>query len=72
MDEPEQRSTSLPADIPPEVVPFLQQAGYLDVDRLSVGDPAPDPPLWTTEGAPFRLSRFRGERPVVLIFGSYT
>lgn len=41
--------------------------------RLSPGDMAPDfdLPLHGTEEH-VRLSSFRGERPVVLIFGSYT
>jgi hypothetical protein len=40
---------------------------------LRVGDPAPDFELATPDGAQrVRLSSFRGERPVVLIFGSYT
>jgi hypothetical protein len=38
-----------------------------------VGDPAPDFALAPLGGGePVRLSRFRGDRPVALIFGSYT
>ena len=37
------------------------------------GDPAPDFTLHDAKGAdPVTLSSFRGERPVVLIFGSFT
>jgi len=40
---------------------------------LKVGDPAPDfeLPLLGSEGK-VKLSAFKGDRPVVLIFGSYT
>ncbi len=44
-------------------------------DRRSpkVGDLAPDFELADSEGAnPIRLSTFRGDRPVALVFGSYT
>lgn len=41
--------------------------------RLQVGDPAPDFTLKTLDrSATVRLSSFRGDRPVVLVFGSYT
>lgn len=36
------------------------------------GDPAPDFRLTTTTGEEIDLARFRGEKPVVLVFGSYT
>jgi hypothetical protein len=63
----------LPPDVPPEVAGFLQEMGYLDPDRLKVGD---FPPILT-------LQRLYGDgtatiggpdaaRPTVLIFGSYT
>ena len=62
----------LPADIPPEAVPFLRAAGYLEPDRLAPGDAAPDVPLHTLEGEQVRLSDCWREKPLVLIFGSYT
>jgi hypothetical protein len=41
--------------------------------HLKVGDPAPDFALKTADGsASVRLSSFRGQEPVVLIFGSHT
>jgi hypothetical protein len=47
---------------------FLARAG-----TLSVGDSAPDFSLPTADQKTrVRLSEFRGQRPVVLIFGSYT
>jgi len=63
---------ALPPDIPPEAVPFLQGMGYLEADRIAAGDPAPDAPLHTFAGKPVMLASFFGERPVALIFGSYT
>ena len=62
----------LPGDIPAEAVPFLEEMGYLEPDRLSVGVPAPDVPLLTPHGEELRSSQLSGSRPVVLIFGSYT
>ena len=41
--------------------------------RLAVGDPAPDFTLPTHDhSATVTLSSFRGQKPVVLVFGSYT
>jgi hypothetical protein len=37
-----------------------------------VGDPAPDFRLQTTSGDSIQLSSFRGQRPVALVFGSFT
>lgn len=42
-------------------------------DTLRVGDAAPDFKLKTKDGSrEVTLSSFKGKRPVVLIFGSYT
>ena len=44
-----------------------------DKDAPKVGDVAPDFELRDVNGGnPVRLSDFRGERPVGLIFGSFT
>jgi hypothetical protein len=41
--------------------------------QLSVGQPAPDFSLPLQNGAgTLKLSGFRGKKPVVLVFGSYT
>lgn len=40
--------------------------------KLQVGDPAPDFKLKRMDGGEVRLSSFRGQRPVLLVFGSYT
>ncbi len=44
-----------------------------DAQAPKVGDLAPDFELRDSEGQnPVRLSDFRGKKPVVLFFGSYT
>ncbi len=40
--------------------------------RLKVGMAAPDFKLKRSDGGEVRLSSFKGKRPVVLVFGSYT
>jgi peroxiredoxin len=41
--------------------------------NLQIGDPAPDFKLKTLDGKrEVQLSSFKGRRPVVLVFGSYT
>lgn len=37
-----------------------------------VGDPAPEFALPATQGAELALASFRGKKPVVLVFGSFT
>jgi hypothetical protein len=54
--------------IPFKYMWFLARAGH-----LQVGDPAPEFSLPTPDRkARVRLSSFRGHKPVVLVFGSYT
>jgi hypothetical protein len=72
MSSPDTNNHHLPADIPPEAVPFLREMGYLEPDRLSPGDAAPDAPVYTLEGEEVPLRRCWSDRPAVLIFGSYT
>jgi hypothetical protein len=62
----------LPAGVPAEAVPFLQEVGYLEPDHLSIGEWAPDVPVFMPEGDAVPLSRCWAERPAVLIFASYT
>ena len=58
--------------------PFLNekrglQGDFRRVDTVHVGDMAPDFKLKTMDGKrTVRLGQFRGKRPVILIFGSYT
>ena len=51
-----------------------QRPGNLSMPtRLQVGDAAPDFKLKTKDGSrEVQLSSFKGKRPVVLVFGSYT
>jgi len=55
------------------VAPFPPMWAHARAGVLKIGDPAPDFDL-KRQNAPdrIRLSQFRGSRPVVLIFGSYT
>jgi hypothetical protein len=63
----------LPQDIPPEVVAFLQQVGYLDEDRLKPGDTAPTMNLrHLADGVPITIGGPGLDRPIVLILASYT
>jgi hypothetical protein len=49
------------------------ERGALDTSGVAPGEPAPDFTLSTPDGGErVTLSRFRGERPVALVFGSYT
>ena len=58
--------------------PFLNekrglQGDFRRVDTVHVGDMAPDFKLKTMDGKrTVWLRQFRGKRPVILIFGSYT
>jgi len=55
------------------LVPFRQLWMSARAGQLRVGDPAPDFLLETLDRKEWvRLSSFRGEKPVVLVFGSYT
>ena len=55
------------------VIPFKQMWFLARAGHLQVGDPAPEFSLPSVDRkARVRLSSFRGHKPVVLIFGSYT
>jgi hypothetical protein len=55
------------------VMPFETLWNRARAGTLAVGDLAPDFELPTADGGRrVRLSEFRDQRPVVLIFGSYT
>ena len=62
-----------PADFGPEWTerPFPQGFVYGE-GGPELGDPAPDFRLSSTRGETIELSSFRGEKPVVLVFGSFT
>ena len=62
----------LPA-ISMSVLPFESLWAIARAGALEAGDPAPDFRLPTYDKSSLvELSSFRGDRPVVLIFGSYT
>jgi hypothetical protein len=62
----------LPA-ISMSLLPFESLWAIARAGVLEAGDPAPDFRLPTRDkSAVVQLSSFRGDRPVVLIFGSYT
>ena len=71
-DRPASRPTTRPGDRPGEgITPAAK--GERHPDTLKVGDVAPDFTLPDTTGKKeVTLSGFRGKRPVVLIFASYT
>ena len=55
------------------VLPFETLWSRARAGTVNVGDPAPDFELSTVDNSgKVRLSSFRGSKPVVLIFGSYT
>ncbi len=55
------------------MVPFGRLWTWARAGHLRVGDPAPDFLLGTYSGKELvQLSSFKGRRPVVLVFGSYT
>jgi hypothetical protein len=55
------------------VLPFEPLWLHARSGRLNVGDMAPDFSLHTVDRKSLvRLSSLRGEKPVVLVFGSYT
>jgi AhpC/TSA family/EF hand len=69
---PATRPATRPGDRPGEVI-TPAAAGERHPDTLKAGDPAPDFTLPDTTGTKeVTLSGFRGKRPVVLIFASYT
>jgi hypothetical protein len=55
------------------VIPFKPLWLFARAGPLKVGDPAPDFNLPSSDKKSFvRLSALRGEKPVVLVFGSYS
>ena len=63
---------NIPADVPPEAIPFLHQAGYFDDERMQVGDRVPYIELGRLDSGGTVELGVPVERPIVLIFGSYT
>ena len=63
---------NLPPDIPPEAVSFLTEMGYLDEDRLRLGDMPPQITLQSLTGEAKVTLGLSSPQSMVLIFGSYT
>jgi hypothetical protein len=76
MCQPVDRFTRIMAKVPWPVfvvLPFEPLWNSARGGALDVGEPAPDFTLDTTDKkARVQLASFRGQRPVVLVFGSYT
>ena len=76
MRQPMERFTAIMARVPGiafAVLPFVPLWNSARGGDLRVGDPAPDFTLEKTDkSAMVQLSSFRGQKPVVLVFGSYT
>ena len=49
-----------------------ESLAHFEHEAPAVGEPAPDFVLFDTNGNVVRLARRLGERPIVLIFGSYS
>ena len=59
--------------LPPEALPVLRDNGYLEPDRLHVGDIVPRIPLIAREkGGVTAIGCSGAAQPTALIFGSYT
>lgn len=76
MRQPVDRFAGVMARVPGiafAVLPFVPLWNSARGGDLQVGDPAPDFTLETTDkSAKVQLASFRGQKPVVLVFGSYT
>jgi hypothetical protein len=76
MCQPPMRFAAVMAKLPPVAMmsfPFQTMWSRARAGVLQVGTEAPDFNLQTVDKtASVRLSSFRGDRPVVLVFGSYT
>jgi hypothetical protein len=76
MRQPPERFATAIAKLPGPaflLFPFETLWFHARAGSLNVGDPAPDFHLRTLDKtATVSLSSFRGSKPVVLIFGSYT
>jgi hypothetical protein len=76
MRQPPDRFGAIMAKVPAiafPVLPFETLWMNARAGHLQVGDTAPEFTLKTLDAAAqVRLSSFRGQKPVVLVFGSYT
>jgi len=54
--------------VPEEVVNTLANLNVESLPTVEKGQPAPDFTLTSLDGAEFKLSQFKGVKPVVLVF----
>jgi hypothetical protein len=67
------KDTGNPYGLTDEQWEHVQEGNVGRAEALQVGEPAPDFDLLSLDGeSRTRLAEFRGKRPVVLFFGSYT
>ncbi len=62
----------LPSDIPVEAIPVLEMAGYLEPDRLRVGDVVPKFSLHRLNSVETKVIGETSDKMTSLIFASYT
>jgi hypothetical protein len=63
---------NLPPGIPEEALPHLRKVGYLRDSPMRVGDSVPTLHLYTPAGEPKPIAELWRNKPVVLVFGSFT
>ena len=61
----EQEMVEMPLELGPA---DGQDLPAMDLERLQLGDPAPDFTLASFDGSPVTLSDFRGDKNVILVF----
>ena len=66
------KKQELPSDIPVEAIPVLEKVGYLEPDRLRVGDVVPKFSLHRLNSVETTLIGEASDKMTSLIFASYT
>lgn len=59
-------------DFSSEELAAMEKYGRRSEGLLAEGDPAPDLALWALDGGRSQISDFYQDKPLVLVFGSYT
>lgn len=62
----------LPSDIPEEAIPVLEKTGYLEPDKLRVGDAVPKFSLHKLNSEETTVIGEASDKMTSLIFASYT
>lgn len=66
------KKRELPSDIPVEAIPVLERVGYLEPDRLRVGDVVPKFSLHGLNSDETMVIGEASDKMTSLIFASYT